>query len=579
MRVMKFIWQMALPFRLPILVIFCSIGLYGLFGSLRPYCIKLLVNAISLDQHEVIWTIACYLIAIYVAIPVNWRIVDLIDLYYQPRIKNYIARHMFDYVTCHEYRFFQNNFAGSISSKITDLATSVPQMIQTMLYQYASNTIGITIAMFTMAQVSPYFAMIIIIWVIILLTASFVTVKKFNYLANNTAEAVSRIIGHTVDSISNILSVRLFSRRAREISELDRLQDGYLQAYKVRGKFMFWLYSAQGLGFFIHQLGSLLLLLYLYQQGEVTAGDFAMILMINNWIVDNLWALLNNIRTFSENWGMADQALKTLYIPINALDSHDAKPLILTKGQITFDRVSFRYLEDSTLFRNKSVVIAAGSKVGLVGYSGSGKSTFINLILRLYDIQSGQILIDNQDIRNVTQDSLRNAISMIPQDPLLFHRSLMENIRYGKTNASDEEVMIAAKRAYADEFIIKLEKGYDAMVGERGVKLSGGQRQRIAIARAILKNAPILILDEATSQLDSVTEDKIQDSLEHLMQNKTTIVIAHRLSTLLRMDRILVFDQGKIIEDGDHRDLIARGGRYKQLWDAQVGGFLPLFND
>ena len=227
-----------------------------------------------------------------------------------------------------------------------------------------------------------------------------------------------------------------------------------------------------------------------------------------------------------------------------------------------------------SLFEKESVSIEAGQKVGLVGYSGSGKSTFVNLILRLYDVKNGSILIDDQDIKNVTQSSLRNSIAMIPQDPSLFHRSLMENIRYGSMSATDEDVVLAAKKAHAHEFISALPQKYDSLVGDKGVKLSGGQRQRIAIARATLKNAPILILDEATSQLDSVTENLIQESLLELMKNKTTIVIAHRLSTLLHMDRILVFDKGKIVEDGTHSELFAKSGLYKHLWDAQVGGFL-----
>jgi ATP-binding cassette subfamily B protein len=247
----------------------------------------------------------------------------------------------------------------------------------------------------------------------------------------------------------------------------------------------------------------------------------------------------------------------------------------VSQGHIEFSKVKFQYHGAYSLFQNKSVTIDAGQKVGLVGYSGSGKSTFVNLILRFYDVVEGQILIDGQDISKVTQESLRRAIAMIPQDPSLFHRSLMDNIRYGRLTASDEEVIAASQKAHADDFINVLPEAYEVLVGERGVKLSGGQRQRIAIARAVLKNAPILILDEATSQLDSVTESRIQDSLWELMQDKTTLVIAHRLSTLLHMDRILVFDKGHIVEDGTHNELLNIRGLYKTLWDAQVGGFLP----
>jgi ATP-binding cassette subfamily B protein len=267
--------------------------------------------------------------------------------------------------------------------------------------------------------------------------------------------------------------------------------------------------------------------------------------------------------------------LRALVVTPDIQDRRHARELVVSKGEIIFEDVQFSYQGSDPLFQNKSVKIESGQKVGLVGYSGSGKSTFVNLILRLFDVTSGQITVDGQDIRHVTQDSLRANIGMIPQDPSLFHRTLGENIRYGKTNATDEEIVEASKKAHAHAFISALAQGYDSLVGERGVKLSGGQRQRIAIARAILKNAPLLILDEATSQLDSVTESDIQDSLWQLMQGKTTIVIAHRLSTLLHMDRILVFDESKIVEDGTHQALLTQRGLYATLWNAQVGGFLP----
>jgi ATP-binding cassette subfamily B protein len=291
-------------------------------------------------------------------------------------------------------------------------------------------------------------------------------------------------------------------------------------------------------------------------------------------IIENFWNIAKDMRDFWEKMGNIIQGLAIIQAPIDIKDSPDATELVITKGEIVFDNVLFQYHDAESLFEHQSVVIKSGQKVGLVGYSGSGKSTFVNLILRLFDVTQGRILIDDQDIRDVTQDSLHEAITMIPQDPSLFHRSLVENIAYGKKDATHKEIIAAAKRAHAHEFIVTLAQGYDTQVGERGIRLSGGQRQRISIARAILKNSPILILDEATSQLDSVTESKIQDSLWDLMQGKTTLVIAHRLSTLLHMDRILVFKQGSIVEDGSHEELLAKDGLYKKLWEAQIGGFL-----
>jgi ATP-binding cassette subfamily B protein len=352
----------------------------------------------------------------------------------------------------------------------------------------------------------------------------------------------------------------------------------------------------------LYALAFLSALIFGYQKGIVSPGDFALVMMTNFNIINTLYQLSHMLRDFIANWSAVDQAIALLETSeMTHSDKPNATALNYTHGQITFDQVKFHYKGTEPLFQNKSIEIKAGQKVGLVGYSGGGKSTFVNLILRLYDVTDGDILIDGQDIRDVTQDSLRASIAMIPQEPSLFHRSLMENIRYGRIDASDQEVVSAAKKDHVHEFISTLSQGYGLLVGERGVKLSGGQRQRIAIARAILKNAPILILDEATIQLDSVTESLIQESLLELMNSpieyhprengdldldfrlrgndknrKTVLVIAHRLSTLLHMDRILVFDKSKIVEDGTHSELLAKAGLYKSLWDAQVGGFLGM---
>ena len=287
-----------------------------------------------------------------------------------------------------------------------------------------------------------------------------------------------------------------------------------------------------------------------------------------------LWTVGTSLPVVFQSFGIAKQAYSAMRDPNDLGDKLGAKDLIVNKGEIKFDNVTFHYGQKK-LFENKHVHIKGGEKVGLVGYTGAGKSSFINLILRFFPLHSGRILIDGTDISNVTLGSLRKNIALIPQDPILFHRSIRDNIAYSKPTASKDDVVNAASLAHCNEFIQSLSKGYDSKVGERGTKLSGGEKQRIAIARAILADAPILILDEATSSLDSLTEKYIQDSLEKLMHGRTTIVIAHRLSTLSRMDRILVFDHGKIVEEGTHKSLLSQNGLYARMWRMQVDGFLP----
>lgn len=287
-----------------------------------------------------------------------------------------------------------------------------------------------------------------------------------------------------------------------------------------------------------------------------------------------LWISGTEIPRVIQSVGLAKQALTVMCDPEDLNDKPSATPLNVTKGEIIFDDVTFHYGKKK-VFQNKSVHIRGGEKIGLVGYSGAGKSTFSNLVLRLFPVESGRILIDGQDIAGVTLESLRRNVALIPQDPMLFHRTIFDNIQYGDIDASKEAVYAAAAAAHCSEFISTRQEGYDTQVGERGTKLSGGEKQRIAIARAVIANAPILILDEATSALDSVTEGYIQETLDALMEGKTTLAIAHRLSTLARMDRILVFDQGKIIEEGTHEELLSLGKHYANLWQLQAGGFLP----
>ena len=406
------------------------------------------------------------------------------------------------------------------------------------------------------------------------MSLSYLLAKGVKKYAAGSAKARSKTMGAFVDILGNMMSVRLFSAKKFEKDYLERFLDEYYTADIQRDWYVLKMFALLGTSFVIYMSVSCFWLIDAFSKGQVTVGDFALVLSLSISLMERLWNFSRDISKLSDLLGTLTQSLKLILSPIQILDQENAPDLDIKEGTIVFENVQFSYELNKSLFQNKTVKIKSGEKVGLVGYSGSGKTTFVHLILRLFDVNEGRILIDKQDIKAVSQESLRRSIGFIPQDPSLFHRSLLENIRYG-SHATEDEVTEASKKAFAHEFILTLPKGYASLVGERGVKLSGGQRQRIAIARAFLKNAPILILDEATSQLDSVTENVIQDSLRALMQGKTTIIIAHRLSTLLHMDRILVFDKGEIVQDGTHDQLLKQPGQYQILWNAQVGGFLP----
>ncbi|MCD6047226.1 MAG: hypothetical protein K0S08_873 [Gammaproteobacteria bacterium] len=436
-------------------------------------------------------------------------------------------------------------------------------------------TTGVVMVLIMMWATKPIFAVVVLIWLVLHMSFTAIFMRYGNHLWEVQSEAGSVLSGKIVDVLTNMLNVRLFARGNYEMEYLKTYQaDEIKKSQKAQ-----WAIELVRIGLGISGLflifSMMFLLIYGYAHHWVTLGDFTQVSMQSFWILGWIWFLSYQVSMFAREMGVVKNALTLIIQPHSIIDHPQAKPLQINHGKIRFDHVTFAYQKDQSIFNDLQVEILPGKKIGLVGFSGSGKSTFVNLILRFYEPQQGSIFIDEQNIADVAQDSLRAQIAMIPQDPMLFHRSLMENIRYGRLEASDEEVIEASKLAHCHEFIEQLDEKYAALVGERGVKLSGGQRQRIAIARAILKKAPILILDEATSALDSVTEKLIQQSLQHLMKNCTTLVIAHRLSTLSNMDELLVFDQGKIIECGTQAKLLAANGHFAHLWKMQADGFLP----
>jgi ATP-binding cassette subfamily B protein len=377
-----------------------------------------------------------------------------------------------------------------------------------------------------------------------------------------------------VDAVTNLTSTRLFARLDYEREYLDEQLKKEMRAVRRSNSYServrWFQYSAAA----VLKIGVLYYALQLWGRGEISVAEFVVASTTTLLIINEARNLSRRFLEFFEYLGNVANGVHTIVRPHEVTDVPGAQRMPIERGRIEFQDLSFGYTPEQLIFEHLSVTIPAGQRVGLVGFSGSGKSTFVSLILRLYDPQSGRILIDGHDIRAMTQDSLHSQLSLIPQDPNLFHRSLLENIRYGRLDATDEEVVDAARKAHAHDFIKKIKGQYASLVGERGVKLSGGQRQRIAIARVVVKNAPILILDEATSSLDSITEQAIQETLNEVMQGKTVIVVAHRLSTIAHLDRILVFDQGRIVEDGTHNELLALGGSYYQLWSRQAGGFV-----
>ncbi len=578
--VARFIFKVIKPFKGAIGIMILVAFAWAIDLSLRPYLLKVILDRVAESPAETIFEAlmipagAYFLVAFTMS--TIYRVYGyMVEIKMVPRLRQRIAHTNFSKLINQSHNFYQNAFSGGLANKVNDLTYSIPEIIHVSIDSFLSHFLGITIAIFTLWQVNRVFAIAMLAWTSFFVGISLLFSGRLTKQSDAWSEIGSTITGKLVDVLSNILSVRLFARTKRERENLDAVFETAVQAEQRLQWSYFWIFLAYGYSFVAYLGITLYLLIKGRYDGTISVGDFALVLGINISIVDFLWEMTRDFSHFSQMLGKATQALRTMAQPVEITDVPDAKDLVVSRGEIRFDHVKFHYKGASPLFENKSITILPGQKVGLVGYSGSGKTTFVNIILRLYDVSDGHVYIDAQDIRDVTQRSLREHIGMIPQDPSLFNRSLMDNIRYGRIEATDKEVIDAAKRAHAHEFIQSLPLKYESFVGERGVKLSGGQRQRISVARAILKNAPILILDEATSQLDTITERLIQDSLWDLMQGKTTLVIAHRLSTLLHMDRILVFDKGKIVGDGTHAELLTQGGLYKTLWDAQVGGFLP----
>lgn len=502
------------------------------------------------------------------------RITGSATTYFQSNVMRDLHNYAFEKLTKHSYNFFTNQFAGGLVAKTKRFVRGFETMHDLLIFEFYVTFLSVVGIFYVLFREVPKIAVAFMIWAVVyvIFTLFFVKYKmKYDLLE---AEADSKVGGSLADVISNIVTMKIFSARS---SEIDRYKEVTEDEKKHRSNAWYWgniQDAAQGVFMVSINISILYMLAHSWVDGLVTAGVFVLVqsYMVN--LFDKLWGIVKAMTKFVKASTDMKEVTDIFDQVPEILDPEKPEKLKIKNGHIEFKDVCFEYIEDREVFSNFNLDIKSGERIGLVGHSGSGKSTITKLLLRFSDVTKGSILIDGQDIKNIKQDDLRSAISYVPQEPILFHRTIKENIAYANPKAKNKEIVEAAKQAHAHDFISNLQYGYDTLVGERGVKLSGGERQRVAIARAMLKHAPVLILDEATSSLDSISEQYIQEAFNKMMEGKTTIVIAHRLSTIQKMDRIIVLEGGKIAEEGSHTDLIDKNGKYAELWNHQVGGFI-----
>ncbi len=498
-----------------------------------------------------------------------------------PGLANLVRWQNHRYVLKQSLGFFQNDFAGRVAQRIMQtgqsLRDSAVQVVDALWYVviYAGS------ALYLFAEADIRLTLPLVAWIVSYMITLRYFVPRIKDRSANASSSRSRLMGRVVDGYTNVMTLKLFAHTHHEERYAAEAMGDMIDTVRAQTRtitaMVFTIICLNGLMI----VGTGGLAMWLWAQDLISTGaivlSLGLVIRINNMSEWIMW----EVNSIFENVGNVQDGMRTIVQPRRVSDRPDAAPLKVQGGEVRFEHVRFHYGKAGGVIEDLSFVVRPGEKIGLVGPSGAGKSTLVNLLLRLYDLEGGRILIDGQDIAAVTQDSLRAQIGVVTQDTSLLHRSIRDNLRYGKPDASDDELLAAAARARADSFIPALHdhlgnRGLDAQVGERGIKLSGGQRQRIAIARVLLKDAPILVLDEATSALDSEVEAAIQESLDTLMRGKTVIAIAHRLSTIARMDRLVVLDKGQVAETGTHAELIARGGLYARLWQHQTGGFVGV---
>lgn len=572
---LSMIWYFSRPKMWWLVGIFVATFAFAMLTSLVSYSLKAVVDTLLAAHPDHYWQDmlppCLFFVTCYIGISVSLRLRNLFSLTFFPVLQRSMTVYLHELLQKRPYSYYQEQMTGSIANRIIELNNGTALIIELATKTWFMLVL-LVVYLYLLWQESAYFAYVYLVWLLVFIPFMLYCSTRARDLAFRYAKSQTNLMGLLVDCINNMYFVKLF---AHQFYEHSRISDASVEVFSSDTALQRYLMGLRFLGdvMLVSLLSTnIFLLLYLYRQGAITSGVFVFVI---DTTIDISWFVWDyfgeQCLKLVEEYGKCQQALSLLHAPWQLQDDDDAKPLSVIKARIVFDKIHYNYSNRTTLFRDFCLTIKPGERVGLVGYSGSGKTTLLQLLLRFFSVDQGCITVDGQDVGHVTLASLRQHIVMVPQDSQLFHRSILENIRYGNLHASDEDVYTAAKKAHAHEFITMLPDGYATLVGERGLKLSGGQRQRLAIARAFMKDAPIVLMDEATSALDTVTERAIYESMQTLLKDKTAIVIAHRLSTIQSLDRIIVLDQGCIVEEGTHDVLINKpNGHYQRMWRDQT---------
>jgi ABC-type multidrug transport system fused ATPase/permease subunit len=583
--VMAAFWRGIKPKKWHLFILLVSIILANVITIIIPLFYKQFFDVISSSTNKsvlvpqllglIFWVL--FFNVIYWAL---YRVASLFNNYYEPIVMANLKQQSYDHLMHHSYSFFVNNFAGSLVQKVNRFSRAFERITDDLIWNLlplAVRVVGILIVVFF---INKWIALVILIWTFIFLSFN-ITFSRWKLKYDiKAAEMDSVATGYLADTIGNQNTVQLFNGFNFESHGYKKVTDEQAKITIFAWNLDSIIEGGQSFLSFAIEFVLFYFAIKYWNQGLITIGVFVLLQSYVLNIINQLWGFTRLVRDLYQGYADSKEMVEINLLPHEIKDAPNAEKLLVSHGEIKFEDITFGFNKTRQVLKDINLVINSGEKVALIGPSGAGKTTFVRLLLRLYASTSGKILIDGQDISKATQESLRKNISMVPQDPILFHRTLAENISYGKRDATKKEIEKAARLAHCDEFIKELPNGLETFVGERGIKLSGGERQRVAIARAILKNAPILVLDEATSSLDSNSEMLIQDALNNLMKGRTTIVIAHRLSTIQKMDKIIVVDDGEIIEQGNHEELLQNEkSLYKKLWELQAGGFLKSSDD